>query len=248
MIAKESRNVGAKMRAVSYNHDGSTIAVVTYDGRLIVFEENLAGIVASVTIAATWSQTLRFSPDGSTVAIGCHDSTMYLLDTKSFSCRAKCLGHSAFLTAIDFSEDSSTIRTCSGDYELLFWNSQTGKQIPSATVVRDVDWETTSSPFGWAVQGVWAPDSDGISVNSVDLSPDGRCIVSGDDDRKVKLFKYPAPKENSEFREYCGHSEHIVNVRFTSDGKYVLSVGGLDKAVLQYEVKASGPAQTFSEN
>ena len=47
----------------------------------------------------------------------------------------------------------------------------------------------------------------------------------------------PCVKAGSKFKEYKGHSEHIPNVRFSSDGNRVFSVGGLDKAVIQFEVK-----------
>jgi WD40 repeat protein len=86
-------------------------------------------------------------------------------------------------------------------------------------------------------QGVWPPEADGTDVNSVDRSPDGRLLASGDDFKVIKIFRYPCVKENSKFRSYKGHSEHIPSVRFSSDSKYLFSVGGLDKAVMQFQVK-----------
>ena len=48
-------------------------------------------------------------------------------------------------------------------------------------------------------------------------------------------------KEHSAFKEYKGHSEHVPQVRFSNksdDGpQYLYTVGGLDKAVMQFEVK-----------
>ena len=62
-------------------------------------------------------------------------------------------------------------------------------------------------------------------------------MATGDDFRKVKLFRYPAPSPKAVFKEYKGHSEHVSGVIFTGNGKYVVSIGGLDKSILQYSVK-----------
>ena len=72
----------------------------------------------------------------------------------------------------------------------------------------------------------------------MDRSPDGTIIATGDDFRRVKIFQYPCPKEKSKFKEYKGHAEFVVNVKFSKCGKWLYSVGGLDKAVFQFEVKA----------
>lgn len=105
--------------------------------------------------------------------------------------------------------------------------------------VRDVKWATATCPLSWGVQGVWPAGVDGTDVNTVARSPDGKLLASGDDYRRVKLFRYPCPKENSRFKAYKGHAEHVCNVRFNYDGKYVFSVGGLDKCILQFEVKST---------
>ena len=72
----------------------------------------------------------------------------------------------------------------------------------------------------------------------MDRSPDGSLIATGDDFRRVKIFKYPCPKERSKFKEYKGHAEFVTNVKFSKDGSWLYTVGGLDKAVCQFEVKA----------
>ena len=63
-------------------------------------------------------------------------------------------------------------------------------------------------------------------------------IATGDDFRRVKIFKYPCPKERSKYKEYKGHAEFVTNVKFSRDGFWLYTVGGLDKAVCQFEVKA----------
>ena len=239
----KSISVKSKTRAVCYSPDGFQIAAASFDGRLRVFSADLQSSLADVAVAKEWSQAICFSPNGLTLAVGSHDNVVYLLDTKTFSCRAKCISHHSYITGIDFSDDSTVMRTTSGDYELLFWDARSGKQITSASAVRDVKWATTTCTLGWAVQGIWPARSDGTDVNAVDksnitsgTSAKQQLLVSGDDFRKVKIFRYPCIKEKSSFKVYKGHSENVMNVKFSHDSKYVYSIGGLDKAILQFEV------------
>ena len=227
----------AKCRAVAYHPDGSQIAVAFYDGKLQVFSEDLKRVAAKVIVSSSWSQCLAYSPDGQILAVGCHDNVIYLLETKSYACLAKCKGHHSFITGLDFSEDGRVLQSVSGDYELLFWNARTGRQICSPTDVRDAEWRTITCTLGWSVQGIWPSDGDGTDVNTVDRSPNHKLLATGDDFHSVKLFKYPCYKEKAPFKQYKGHSEHVMKVKFSADGKYLYSVGGLDKAVLQFEIK-----------
>jgi hypothetical protein len=66
----------------------------------------------------------------------------------------------------------------------------------------------------------------------------------------VKLFNYPCVVKYAPFRAqewedgaangvgigYAGHSSHVVNIRFSHDGRRVISVGGNDQAVFQWRV------------
>jgi WD40 repeat protein len=220
------------------SNDGSQVAVGTISGKVLILNEKLDQVCNTTTLSTTLIQALQYSVDGSLLAVGAHDCTIYILDTKSYSCRSKCIGHHSFIASLNFSIDDCHMQSVSGDYELLFWNTKNGKQITSATEMRDAQWAGYSCTLGWSVQGIWSKDGvDGTDINAVDCSNDSKLLVSGDDKKLVKLFKYPCPKENSKFKSFKGHSEHVTNVKFSVDNKYVFSIGGLDKAVLQFEVK-----------
>mgnify|MGYP003386174142 CR=1 FL=1 len=89
-------------------------------------------------------------------------------------------------------------------------------------------------------QGIWPPNSDGSEINAVDLCPgDQNLLVVGDDFNMVKLFRYPCLLPSSQAKEYRGHAAEVQNVRFNFNGELVFSVGGLDKAVLQFILKKS---------
>ena len=51
-------------------------------------------------------------------------------------------GHSSYITHIDFSLNSKYLQSNCGAYELLFWDVKSGKQITSASSLRDQEWKT----------------------------------------------------------------------------------------------------------
>ena len=230
-----------------HSSDGNQLAVGLMSGKVMVFNPATTskdGLIAEMQVSKKAVLAVRYSPNGSLLAAATQDFKVFLMDTKTYGNKAVCVGHHAAVTHLDFSADGSILQTVSHDYELLFWNSATGKQIKSPSEVRDVKWSTFTSILGWPVQGIWPPDSNGADVNSVCRSIDESLLVTGDCMGLVKLFRYPCPKEKSQFRQYRGHSSHVCGVAFSADGKLVYSVGGLDKSVLQFEVKrvATGTA------
>jgi microtubule-associated protein-like 6 len=148
----------------------------------------------------------------------------------------KFKGHSSFIAVLDFSADSRFIQSNSGNGELMFWDCHTGQQVTTVTEMRDVRWATFKCILGWPVQGLWPSGVDTAYVNCVDRSSDGEYVVSGDDRSMVKLFKYPSPREGAQFRAYRGHADDVMSVRFSNDDNYVFSVGGADKAILQFQL------------
>ena len=49
-----------------------------------------------------------------------------------------------------------------------------------------------------------------------------------------------SPSIAAKFRKYVGHSAHVTNIRFTSDQRHVISVGGADHAVFQWRFLPGG--------
>ena len=230
-------SVQVKARAVAYSPDGFQLAVGLFDGTVKVLHNTDLSELKTVKVAKAWIQCMRYSSDMSSLAVGSHDRAIYILETRNYSIRAVCRGHHSYIKQIDFNTEGTKLQSVSGDYELLFWDATTGSQIKSPTAVRDETWATWTCTLGWPVQGIWPSGADGTDINSVDKSPDGTILASGDDFSTIKLFRYPCIKERSKFLQFRGHSSHIPNVKFSADGRWLFSIGGKDKAVLQFHVK-----------
>uniref|UniRef100_A0A0R3TPP0 WD_REPEATS_REGION domain-containing protein n=1 Tax=Rodentolepis nana TaxID=102285 RepID=A0A0R3TPP0_RODNA len=186
------------------------VAVGTASGRWIVLDALLHQVIAAHHESNEPIQCIAFSPNGQFIAIGGRDNSIYVYSVSARGTKyvrlGKCSGHSSFVLHLDWSEDSQCIRSVSGDYELLFWSASNCKQIASPSSMRDVRWATQSCHLGFEVAGIWPPDSDGTDINA------------------------------SKSRSYRGHSSHVTNVNFLFDDSRVISAGGSDTAILQWEV------------
>ena len=49
------------------------------------------------------------------------------------------------------------------------------------------------------------------------------------------MFNYPCVWDDAPFKCFRGHSSHVTSVRFSRDDTRVFTVGGNDKAVLQWK-------------
>lgn len=84
---------------------------------------------------------IKFSPDGTTLAIGSHDTSIYIFSWKAGTIKQqfKMSKHSSYIKHLDYTKDGNYLHSTSGDYELLFWDINTGKQVTSgATLTRDL--------------------------------------------------------------------------------------------------------------
>ncbi|TYZ67526.1 hypothetical protein PybrP1_004712 [[Pythium] brassicae (nom. inval.)] len=264
LLALHAWKAGGRPRALAFSSDGSHLAVGTSDGSVRVLSAAALDAVVlewkcSLPVRGSSASTngrrrsagaggvrvLKYSPDGCWLAVGCQDQRVHVFDAHTYKKVGECRGHSGAVTHLDFSKDGHVLQSvASGAGELLFWLVASRQRIVSASAVRDVPWATWSCPFGWPVQGVWPPESDGSDVNAVARSEDARVVATGDDAGLVKLFRYPSVAANAtaaQARAYAGHASHVTNVTFTHNDLFLLSTGGRDQSVCQF-ARISGGA------
>jgi len=247
-------------RAVSYSPNGQHVALGTNEGEVAIYETGQLSRLfchnlnefAKQQVAKRWGnwiQALRYSPNGSVLAAGTHGGVVVLMDCKSSYNRDGVLNKmTSAVTHLDWDDSSKVLQTNDMSYELLYhtvgfndksgeYELKTAKQnTRGASQYRDLHWKTQSCRLGWPVQGVYDPTQDGSDVGSVDRSPDEKLLATGDNYGKVNLFRFPIPYEHATANVYPGHSSHVMCVRWTPDQQYLLSVGGNDKALIQWRL------------
>ena len=240
-LANNSPN--QQSRAVAYGPNGE-VAIAFNNGHFQIRESigELNQILhdgQQGTTPKEWTECMKYSPDGKWLAIGSHDDHIYIYDTNTYTLKSKKHKHHSFLTAIDWSLDSRSLHSTSGDYELLYWDvSPEGKltQVPSgATAKRDEPWKTWSTHFGWPVQGIFGGIIDYTHVNRVDRSRNQKFFALGNDYGQVEIFHNPNA-EGSKSKQFRAHSEHVTNVKWSKDDRWVFSAGGYDQCLMQWKV------------
>ena len=248
-------------RSCSYSADGRLVAVglggggsckgkpSQHDGKWLVLDAETLQMVATPPHKRKERiSCIGFSPDGRLVAVGSADNfvDVYAVQKNIIEYKYECKGHSSFITHLDWSADSQYLQTCCGAYELLYWGmyreGEDGRprfhprQVRKSSAMKDVVWHTHTCLFGWPMRGIWPTDSDGTDVNAVAQSSSHKLIATADDIGKVKLFSYPCVVPRARHKAYEGHSSHVTNVAFTESDKSLISVGGNDRALFQWQI------------
>ncbi|XP_020279289.1 echinoderm microtubule-associated protein-like 2 isoform X4 [Pseudomyrmex gracilis] len=235
-----SKDIGEQAQSIAFSPDGSIIVVGCVSGKWLAIDSETRELYTHHSDGSEPIQVVQFSPDGSLLALGSRDNYIYIYqvndDATKYSRVGRCMGHSSFITHLDWSVDGQYLRSNSGDYELLYWNPGVCRQIPQASLLRNVDWATHTCVISFETIGIWPEGADGTDVNNCTRSGDGKLLSTGDDFGKVKLFSHPACQPKSLYHSYGGHSSHVTNVSFLQDDSRLVSTGGADTSVLQWIV------------
>ena len=73
-------------------------------------------------------------------------------------------------------------------------------------------------------------------MNSSDVSKDGRLLAVVSENGKLEIFKHPCVDKGAQPVTVLAHSCHATSVRFSVDGKYLYTVGGRDRLLMQWRV------------
>jgi len=231
-----SLSMGERARCVAFSPSGSHMAVGMTSGTIRVLDFKTIEPIFTNKDLTQGVADLKFSPDGHWLAAASNDTFIDVFDRqKGYAKTVRCAGHSSTVRHIDWSADSRIIQSNSSDYEILYWDPRTGRQVRQNQ--RDTEWDTWTCVLGFPVMGIWKEGSDGTDVNSVDRSKSGRCLATADDYGCVNLYAWPCVVERAPTKAYFGHSSHVMNVRFNADDSRLVSVGGKDRAVFQWRTR-----------
>ena len=189
-----------------------------------------------------WLTEAKFSPDGKLFAVGSMDHKIYIYNRNSYRLKGMCDRHNSFIKNFDFSEDSVYIQSDSGDYEHLYFEAEDGQYFASGSQLKDIKWSDWTCTFGWPVQGCW-PYFDDVNSGkesepaSIHRSPDKTLVSVGDLNGNVKLFNCPCTEKDAMRVEHFAHVKEVAQIRFSCDGKYIISVGKKDRSIITWKVK-----------
>ena len=138
--------------------------------------------------------------------------------------------------AADFDKSSTWIRSNCSNNDLNYFRANNGEvNAGGASDLKDEEWDTFNTPCRWGTQGAWLKNQR-RQTNSSDVSKDGRLLALLSENGKLEIFKHPCVDKGAQAVVVNAHAVHGTTVRFSADGKYIYTVGGRDRLLMQWRV------------
>ena len=169
---------------------------------------------------------LIYHPTGKYIASASSDETVILWTNAVNYQKEVIKSHSAPIRAIDFSSDGQLLLTGSDDKTIKTWRLRFKKIKERDRIFADFN----SSILGHTN---W--------IRSAQFSPDARIIVSGSDDKTVKIWDL-AKKKN--LMTYMDHLDIVRDVKFHPDGTWVAS-GSNDTKIKLWDLRSKRLLQHY---
>ncbi|HEY9887833.1 MAG TPA: TIR domain-containing protein [Candidatus Obscuribacterales bacterium] len=224
---------------VAFSPDGQTLASVSADGniRLWALDGRELGILEC---NGNPLLDIDFSPDGTQIVAVDSEGTLHLWGSDG-TFQRQWAAHKQPTRAVAFAPSGEYIATASEDATVKVWNlngelvtnlnGQLGgfQALLWTEAGQIIAGDEQGSLYFWDEMGqlrnqVNEPRS---SITALDISPDGRSLVSVGLDRQVRLYDLAT---TTLVQSFTAHEGAIYNVRFTLDGQQLVTVGD-DKVV-----------------
>ncbi len=142
---------------------------------------------------------VAFSPDGKLIASGTKDKTAHIWDATTGE-EKLAIRHGLYITDVAFSPDGKTLATAGNVRNIYLWDVEMGKR---RMVIR-------------------RHKSD---ISSVAYSPDGTLLALGSKSGDITIYDVDTMKP---LKSFVGDHEVVAKVRFTADGKRLVSLESRD--------------------
>jgi WD40 repeat protein/uncharacterized caspase-like protein len=206
---------------------GVSAVVISPDGRLVV-SSGVSGInvwdAESGRLLRTFADrvaAVAVSRDGRRIVSGSWDKTVKIWDAESGRLLRTFASHANAVVAVAISPDGH--RIVSGDnYTIMEWDAESGEILRTLP-----DHANAEDALNGAIRRTRV-------VRAIALSPDGRRIVSGGDDKTIKVWD---AESGAVLRTLTGHADWVYAIAVSPDGRRIVS-GGADKTIKIWDAES----------
>nr|XP_042910363.1 WD repeat domain-containing protein 83-like isoform X2 [Parasteatoda tepidariorum] len=181
---------------------------------------------------------VQSSADSSHIASGGMDKSIFYWDVSTAQIVRKFRGHAGYVNAIKFNEESTVILSASVDNTVCGWDCRSKSREPiqvlrdakdSVTSLSVSDYEILTASLDCCIRrydmrkGLLCQDNLSSSVNCVNFTKDGQCVLASCLDNTLRL----TDKEGGEvLSEYIGHKNERYRIESCLNDTDSLVVSG----------------------
>jgi WD40 repeat protein len=176
------------------------------------------GLIRTLDGHSTEIRSVAISPDGKLGLSGSVDNTARLWNLETGKDVMTFRGHTKQIWSVAFVPHTKYVLTASWDARVILWDTATGKEV-----------FTFQHP---------------IDVNNVTVSRDGKWMLTGCDDKHMRLWDLTSKQEAKKFAQ---HGNFCYACAFSPNGQYVAS-GGADKKAMVFELATGKLVREFEDH
>ncbi|MFL5340548.1 MAG: hypothetical protein ACJ8F7_10395, partial [Gemmataceae bacterium] len=215
--------------SLAQSRDNKLIAVTAGNheqkGEIFLFD-SASGAVKGTINHTSGIRCAAFSPDGKTLAAGSFDNSVRLYDVATLKLKAVGAGHSGAVNGIAWSDDGKLLVTGALDKSIRVWQAP---NLPPAVVEVAKPGAAPTAPAP-----VEAPKTESTTT------PDAEMPVPQDAPKpsaKAKPTEEKKPLQFTAFATLEGHSDWVLSVALSKDGKTIVS-GSRDSSARVWDAPA----------
>ena len=200
-LASRITNVAERVYGLAFHPDGRRLAVASGTpgriGEVKIFDRQSGQLMEDRLISEDVMFEVAFSPDGSLLAACGADGTIAILDVDDLAARPRLIDdHADWVNGISWSPDGKSLVSASRDKTAKVFDAESGR---------------LKMTFGGHQQ----------NVTSAMFASDGERVISGGDDRKLRVWKVADGKQEREIKDLGGEISGLLRL----DGDDILSIG-----------------------
>jgi WD40 repeat protein/energy-coupling factor transporter ATP-binding protein EcfA2 len=235
---------------VAFSPNGKTIVAAPWDGRIQILNRDTHQVVGQLTGNYSSTLGLAYSSSGDQIASGDNDGTVRLWNADTYALLHTLSGHRQGVRRVDFSPDGRRLASASEDGTAVVWDTISGQSVETLTVTSPVhavafsnDGKLLATASQDGVARVWDLATTSVvfskthtstagpaSLWSVSFSPTGDLLAVGGAEtltlwRPKGVQAYPVARLR-------GHTNTVISLHFSSDGKRMLSADTAGKMII----------------
>ncbi|MCP4106055.1 MAG: protein kinase [Desulfobacteraceae bacterium] len=216
-----------RVTGVSIIPDGKTAVSAGWDNSVCLWDLETGKCLKMLKGHTEFIESVSITPDGKTAVSGGEDNTLRAWDLETGQCVKTLKGHTSYVESVSLTPDGKIAVSASKDNSICVWDLETGECLK---ILEGHNWDYSTSPYRVRHMAFFKKLKN---ISSVTITPDGKTIVSGSDDKTVRVWDL---ETGQCVKILEGHTQAVDCISITPDSKTVIS-GSYDNTLRVWDLE-----------